>query len=192
MRSFAGIRVRRAGPQFASPMRIVQSGGGLVVALGLSMAGVAEEEDWVVENASGLLWFEDMQPRHMVVNSAERPCAAFGGDQLYFAKFNGSIWQWETVDDARGVAGVGAGDMLKLRIGVRNRFPDSDRSSERHRYSGPQLAADRGHPEGQSLYEAITRFQWVCTMGLLAGNLIAGLFASSNGTESRLRRSSGR
>ncbi len=90
------------------------------------------------------------------------------------------------------VAGVGAGDMLKLRIGVRNRFPDSDRSSERHRYSGPQLAADRGHPEGQSLYEAITRFQWVCTMGLLAGNLIAGLFASSNGTESRLRRSSGR
>ena len=89
--------------------------------------------DWIIENASGQRWFEKMKPDHLKVNVGERPCAAFGGDQLYYAERDPSgIWQVQTVDPSRA---VGADASLELLNGRYPRISYFDRGRASLKYA---------------------------------------------------------
>jgi hypothetical protein len=63
----------------------------------------ARAGEWVVENASNQKWFDKMKPRYLAIHSEGRPCAAFGGDHLYYTERDaGGTWKVVTVDSSPG------------------------------------------------------------------------------------------
>jgi hypothetical protein len=55
------------------------------------------------EPVDSAMLFSAMGDHSMRLDSQNNPHIAFGGDHLYYASYNGSTWELETVDDLKGV-----------------------------------------------------------------------------------------
>jgi hypothetical protein len=66
---------------------------------------------WTIEDVDAPKYFSDFYPRAIALDSADRPHIAYGGDYLYHAYYDGSGWQYETVDTSYGV-----GDCASIAI----------------------------------------------------------------------------
>ncbi|MCX7767361.1 MAG: hypothetical protein N2246_11715, partial [Candidatus Sumerlaeia bacterium] len=59
---------------------------------------------WTVEKVDKHRIFEDFGPRSIALDrTTSYPHIVYGGDHLYYAYYDGSIWHLETVDNAEGV-----------------------------------------------------------------------------------------
>jgi hypothetical protein len=60
---------------------------------------------WRTERVDAPKTFKNMTDRSLVLDSAGHPHIAYGQDHLYYAWYDGSAWQRQTVDAAWGVGG---------------------------------------------------------------------------------------
>jgi hypothetical protein len=58
---------------------------------------------FVTQHVEAVKFFHWMGDRSLRLDSAKRPHIVYGGDHLYYAYFNGSVWQFEIADHAYGV-----------------------------------------------------------------------------------------
>ena len=56
-------------------------------------------------------WFQDPGVHYLRLDAAGYPHIAYGGDHLYYTRYDGIGWRYETVD---GAEHVGAGASLAL------------------------------------------------------------------------------
>src|SRR4030042_1468983 len=57
---------------------------------------------WTIEAVDAPRWFEYFGPRAIAIDSFNRPHIAYGGDHLYHTYFDGTQWQYETVNSDWG------------------------------------------------------------------------------------------
>ncbi len=58
---------------------------------------------WTFTRVDAPKMFEEMSDRSLVLDAAEHPHIAYGGDFLYYAWYDGTTWRLETVDSSGGV-----------------------------------------------------------------------------------------
>jgi uncharacterized repeat protein (TIGR01451 family) len=75
---------------------------GLVVALGLR-AAPAWADGWTIQCADCPKQFQDMADHSLQLDTAGNPHLAYGYDHLYYARYDGMAWHYETADTAPGV-----------------------------------------------------------------------------------------
>jgi hypothetical protein len=58
---------------------------------------------WTIEDVDAPKNFSFFYPRAIALDGSGKPHIAYGGDHLYHAYFDGTQWQYETVDNFSGV-----------------------------------------------------------------------------------------
>ena len=82
---------------------IVKKGLLLAVFLFVGMLTASPAGAWTIEGVDTPKQFTNFYPRAIAIDGANLPHIAYGRDHLYYAHFDGAVWQYETVDDSPGV-----------------------------------------------------------------------------------------
>lgn len=69
------------------------------------LSTVGNAHAWTIEKADAPKTFYQIYPRSIAIDKYNHLHAAYGGDHLYYAYYDGVKWQHETVDDFPGVGG---------------------------------------------------------------------------------------
>jgi hypothetical protein len=59
--------------------------------------------DWVIETVDAPKMFSEMTDRSLRLDAAGHPHVAYGEDHLYYARYDGTTWHYETVDSSLAV-----------------------------------------------------------------------------------------
>ena len=63
----------------------------------------AAADGWVIECVDCPKYFTDMTDRSLQLDAEGHPHMAYGCDHLYYARYDGTDWHYETADDSPGV-----------------------------------------------------------------------------------------
>jgi hypothetical protein len=91
------------GPEVTGSVRIPRLAFGLALLVVILMTALVGAGDWVIETVDAPKMFSDMRDRSLRLDAAGNPHVAYGGEHLYYAWYDGSTWQYETVDSSRAV-----------------------------------------------------------------------------------------
>ena len=77
---------------------------------------IGNAQVWTIEKADAPKFFTQVYPRSIAIDKDNRLHAAYGGDHLYYAYFDGVKWQHETLDNYPGV-----GEFASIAIDSNNK-----------------------------------------------------------------------
>src|SRR3972149_9859255 len=75
----------------------------IIVLLHILFSTIGNAQVWTIEKADAPKFFTQVYPRSIAIDKDNRLHAAYGGDHLYYAYFDGVKWQHETLDNYPGV-----------------------------------------------------------------------------------------
>ena len=100
-----------------------------LILLALFLSPSASFAEWTIEAADAPKAISYLDQRAIAVDGYDRPHVAYGGDHLYYAYFDGSQWQYETVDSSPGVgayASIAIDSNNNVHISYQDSYPNYD------------------------------------------------------------------
>jgi len=100
-----------------------------LILLALFLSPSASFAEWTIEAADAPKAISYLDQRAIAVDGYDRPHVAYGGDHLYYAYFDGSQWQYETVDSSPGVgayASIAIDSNNNVHISYQDSYPNGD------------------------------------------------------------------
>src|SRR3989338_2492216 len=100
-----------------------------LILLALFLSPSASFAEWTIEAADAPKAISYLDQRAIAVDGYDRPHVAYGGDHLYYAYFDGSQWQYETVDSSPGVgayASIAIDSNNNVHISYQDSYPNDD------------------------------------------------------------------
>src|SRR3989304_2966327 len=88
----------------------------IIVLLHILFSTIGNAQVWTIEKADAPKFFTQVYPRSIAIDKDNRLHAAYGGDHLYYAYFDGVKWQHETLDNYPGV-----GEFASIAIDSNNK-----------------------------------------------------------------------
>ena len=86
-------------------------------------------DTWEIESVDASKYLKDLFQRAIAVDGSSNPHIAYGGDHLYYAYYDGSIWHYEMVDaspDVGSYASLAIDASGKVHISYYERIYDED------------------------------------------------------------------